>query len=133
MCPPTPPGRAPRPRVRFGRSAPRSASLFPVRPSLRGSPTAPPGGSLASALKRISRRTCWRHPQFRGWVISGLREQGTGGELGDLGPQVVHALSEAFASATQWSLITALGFLTIGLLGAFRVRSAALRTDQAGS
>src|SRR5690625_894759 len=53
MCPPTPPGRAPRPRVRFGRSAPRSASLFPVRPSPRGSPTAPPAGSLASALKRI--------------------------------------------------------------------------------
>src|SRR5699024_6230609 len=33
-------------------------------------------------------------------IISGLREQGTGGELGSVGPQVVHALSEAFAYAT---------------------------------
>lgn len=63
-----------------------------------------------------------------GGIITGLREQGTGGELGDLGPQVVHALSDAFASATTWSLLAALGFLVIGLLGAFRVRSAALRT-----
>lgn len=75
------------------------------------------GAQLASATRSSA-----------GGIISQLRDQGTGGEFGDLGPQVVHALSEAFASATQWSLLAAVGFLAIGLLGAFRVRTAAKQT-----
>ena len=60
-----------------------------------------------------------------GSVISGVRAQGTEGDLGDLAPQVVDALSNAFASATRWAMLSAVLFLAVGMLGAMRVRRAA--------
>jgi len=51
-----------------------------------------------------------------GGVISGLRELGTSGDLGDVAPKVVDALSQAFASATRWAKFSAVVFLEIGFL-----------------
>jgi len=64
-----------------------------------------------------------------GGVISGLREQGTSGDLGDVAPRVVDALSQAFASATRWAMFSAVVFLVIGFIGALRVRKAARQME----
>jgi EmrB/QacA subfamily drug resistance transporter len=53
-----------------------------------------------------------------GGVIAGLRDQGTHGQLGALGPQVADALSAGFADATRWGLLVALTLLVVGLVGA---------------
>ncbi|WP_241249815.1 DHA2 family efflux MFS transporter permease subunit [Rhodococcus sp. X156] len=53
-----------------------------------------------------------------GGAISALREQGTTGELGPRGPEVVTALSEGFADASAYALYGGAGFLALGLLGA---------------
>lgn len=63
-----------------------------------------------------------------GGVISQLRDQGTGGDLGDQGPAVVDALSAGFADATQGALLVAGAFLVLGLLASLRVVAAARRT-----
>lgn len=63
-----------------------------------------------------------------GGVISGLRAEGTSGKLGELAPKVIDTLANTFASATRWSLVSALIFLVIGLLGALRVHKAARQT-----
>ncbi len=82
-------------------------------------------GEQASQLAAATRSSA-------GGLITGLREQGTGSELGDLTPQVVDALSAAFASATRWALLAALGFLLVGFVGALRVRAAAADKDSTG-
>lgn len=57
-----------------------------------------------------------------GGMISSLREQGVSGRLGQLGPQVTDALAAGFATATQFAMLVAAAFVTVGLLGAFQVR-----------
>lgn len=56
-----------------------------------------------------------------GSTIGALRGQGGGGRLGDSTPDVVDALSRGFSEATRWSLLAALFFLVLGLIGAIRV------------
>ncbi|MGO1317598.1 MAG: MFS transporter [Cellulomonadaceae bacterium] len=65
-----------------------------------------------------------------GSLIAGLREQGTSGTLGDLGPQVVRALSDGFAEATRWALLAAAVFVLLGMVGAARVRAAGRRGER---
>ncbi|MBD8078312.1 DHA2 family efflux MFS transporter permease subunit [Cellulosimicrobium arenosum] len=64
-----------------------------------------------------------------GNVITGLRAQGTSGELGDQGPAVVDALSTGFADATRGSLLVAGVFLLLGLVAATAVVRASRRLD----
>lgn len=64
-----------------------------------------------------------------GNVISGLRAQGTGGQLGDHGPAVVDALSAGFADATRGSLLVAGVFLLLGLAAAGAVVRASRRDE----
>ncbi|MFN8098841.1 MAG: DHA2 family efflux MFS transporter permease subunit [Dermatophilaceae bacterium] len=59
-----------------------------------------------------------------GGLIASLRDQGTTGRLGPLGPAATDALAAGFASATRSAVIVAALFLALGLLGALRVRAA---------
>ena len=65
-----------------------------------------------------------------GGVIRSLAEQGTGGRLGEMGPQVVDALAAGFADATRVVVLAAAGCLALGLVGAVQVARAA-RSAQA--
>ena len=60
-----------------------------------------------------------------GGAINGLAAQGTHGQLGALGPQVVDALSAGFADATRLVVLAAAAALLLGLLGATQVARAA--------
>lgn len=63
-----------------------------------------------------------------GGIIAALREGGAGaagGQFGPLGPQLADALAQAFASSTRISLLVAVGFLVLGLVGSLRVASVA--------
>jgi EmrB/QacA subfamily drug resistance transporter len=68
-----------------------------------------------------------------GNVITGLRDQGTAGELGEQGPAVVDALSQGFADATRGSLLVAGVFLVAGLVAATAVVRASRRLEGAGT
>lgn len=68
-----------------------------------------------------------------GGLIASLRDQGTGGRLGDLGPVVTDALASGFAGATRGSVLVAAAFLALGLLGALRVRAADGPREDPGS
>lgn len=63
--------------------------------------------------------------QSAGGVIEGLRESPAHDD------SVVRALSEAFASATQWALLAALVFLVLGMLASLRVLQVARRDGSA--
>ncbi|WP_370894253.1 DHA2 family efflux MFS transporter permease subunit [Janibacter sp. GXQ6167] len=69
-----------------------------------------------------------------GGAINGLAAQGTHGQLGALGPQVVDALSAGFADATRLVVLAAAAALLLGLLGATQVaRAARANARQASS
>lgn len=57
-----------------------------------------------------------------GTLISQLRAQGSASMLGPQTDAAVQALSAGFADATRWSLLVAVGFLVLGLVGAVRLR-----------
>ncbi|MBW3084081.1 Riboflavin transporter RibZ [Austwickia sp. TVS 96-490-7B] len=63
-----------------------------------------------------------------GGMISALRAQGVHGRLGDVGPQVVSALSEGFAQAGAAAIWVACACLALGLVGAVQVVRASRRT-----
>lgn len=60
-----------------------------------------------------------------GGSIAALAAEGTSGQLGALGPDVVAALHSGFANATSGSVWLAVAFLLVGLLGSIRVAMAA--------
>lgn len=60
--------------------------------------------------------------QSAGTTISMLRAQGDKSQLGDQTAAAVKALAEGFTDATRWSLLIAVGFLALGLIGALRLR-----------
>ncbi|MDN5761603.1 MAG: DHA2 family efflux MFS transporter permease subunit [Microlunatus sp.] len=64
-----------------------------------------------------------------GGMLSGLREQSSAGSLGPAGPQLVDALADGFATATQLTLVASGLFLLLGLVGAIQVARAASRTE----
>ncbi|MDN5803518.1 MAG: hypothetical protein L0H26_02865, partial [Microlunatus sp.] len=64
-----------------------------------------------------------------GGILSGLREQSSAGSLGPVGPQLVDALADGFATATQLTLVASGLFLLLGLVGAIQVARAASRTE----
>ncbi|MBB5597804.1 MFS transporter [Neomicrococcus lactis] len=62
--------------------------------------------------------------QSAGAVIVQLRAQGSASPFGDNSGDVIRVLSDAFASATQWSLAVSAIILFIGLIGAWKLRQA---------
>ena len=90
-----------------------SAHLPDVLASVRGLP--------AQVADQLAASTA----DSAGGVIAGLREQGTHGRLGELGPAVTDALASGFADATRTAMLIAAVFLVLGLIGAVRVERAA--------
>lgn len=82
-------------------------------------------GHVAGLDPKIAAELAAQTRSSAGGIISGLRAQGTDGDLGDRAPAVIDALAEAFAHATAWSLAAAVAFLLVGLLGAIRVKRVA--------
>ncbi|AKV55307.1 MFS transporter [Bifidobacterium actinocoloniiforme] len=66
-----------------------------------------------------------------GNMISGMRAQGTHGELGSLGPQVTSALTSGFIEGGQLAMTFACILLLVGLLASIKVRRAAEAVDSA--
>lgn len=62
-----------------------------------------------------------------GGIIPALSEQGTSSQLGEVTPEVVSALETGFADATRVALLSAGGFLLLGLASSFLVVRAARR------
>jgi MFS family permease len=60
-----------------------------------------------------------------GAVIAMIRDKGTEGFFGKLGPRVADALSEVFAQCAGWVIWAAALFIALGVLGALRVERAA--------
>ncbi|NRI69343.1 MFS transporter [Rhodococcus sp. MS16] len=79
------------------------------------------GGVPSSEAIQLSDAT----RESAGSSIGVLREQGTHGQLGEAGPDVVRLLSDGFAEATRYSLYVSAAFLVLGLIGAFRVQASA--------
>ncbi|WP_336248956.1 DHA2 family efflux MFS transporter permease subunit [Stomatohabitans albus] len=63
--------------------------------------------------------------------LAGLRADVANGLLGAQGNDIVNALATAFTGATRWSLVTAMVFLALGMVGAVRVVRAAHPTTPA--
>ena len=60
-----------------------------------------------------------------GAVIVWIRDKGTDGHFGMLGPQVADALTIAFAQSISWVIWVAAGFIELGVIGARAVERAA--------
>ena len=60
-----------------------------------------------------------------GAVIAMIRDKGTDGFFGELGPQVADAMAECFAQSAAWVIWGAAFFIALGVIGALRVERAA--------
>ncbi|GAA4486707.1 MFS transporter [Microbacterium panaciterrae] len=80
-------------------------------------------GSAADQLTSAAR-------QSAGTSIAQLRAQGAASPLGAQTMDAVGALSRGFTEGVRWSLLIAVAFLLLGLLGAAMLRRAATRTER---
>ena len=68
-----------------------------------------------------------------GGVIGWIRDRGTEGHFGALGPRVADVMSDVFAVAAGWATWTAAAFLALGVVGALVVERASRTSLSAAS